>query len=187
MPHLAIISASVRSGRNSHRAALFFQRYVQDQGLATAEILDLAAYRFPLFEERLSYLPAPSPQVLDFAGRIRQADGVIIVTPEYNGGYPASLKNVLDLLYEEWHRKPIAIATASDGAFGGTQVITSLLFTLWKIRAWVVPARLPLPKVQEIFDEQGLAHDPASTEKKAKNFIGELLWCIKAKSGMTKS
>lgn len=186
MPHLAIISASVRSGRNSHRVALFFQQYIKDKGLATVEILDLAAYRFPVFEERLQYQPAPSPQVLDFAARIRQADGVIIVTPEYNGGYPASLKNVVDLLYEEWHRKPIGIATASDGVFGGSQVITSLLFTLWKIRAWVVPTRFPVPKAQEAFDEQGIPRNPAAIEKKAKNFTDELLWCIEARSRMGK-
>src|SRR5215218_8987093 len=133
MPHIAIISASVRTGRISHRLALFFKQYLEAHDLASVEILDLAQYQFPIFEERLKFQPAPSEQVLDFAARINKADGVIVATPEYNGGYPAALKNVLDLLYEEWHRKPIAIATASNGAFGGSQVITSLLFSLWKI------------------------------------------------------
>lgn len=184
MPHIAIISASVRSGRNSHRVALFFQQYIKEQGLATVEILDLATYQFPVFEERLKYLPSPSAQVLDFAGRIRRADGVIIVTPEYNGGYPASLKNVVDLLYEDWHRKPIAISTVSDGIFGGSQVITSLQFSLWKIRAWVVPAMFPVPKAQEAFDELGNPKDPAAIGKRARNFTAELFWCIEAKSKM---
>lgn len=184
MPHIAILSASIRTGRHSHRVALFFQQYVEANGLATAEILDLAAYRFPLFEERLRYQPAPTEQVLGFAARIRQADGLILVTPEYNGGYPASLKNVVDLLYDDWHRKPIAIATVSDGVFGGTQVITSLQFSLWKIRAWVVPAMFPVPKVQEAFDEQGQPADKAAAEKRAKNFVGELLWCVTAKQRM---
>src|SRR5690606_12915763 len=101
------------------------------------------------------YQTAPSPDVLDFAERIRKADGVLIVTPEYNGGYPASLKNVVDLLYDEWYRKPIAIATVSDGIFGGTQVITSLLFSLWKIRAWVVPPRFPVLNVETSFNPDG--------------------------------
>jgi NAD(P)H-dependent FMN reductase len=184
MPHIAIISASVRTGRNSHRVALFFQKYLEENSLAAAEILDLASYRFPLFEERLQYQPAPSEQVLDFAARIRQADGVILVTPEYNGGYPASLKNVVDLLYDEWHRKPLAIATVSEGVFGGTQVITSLQFSLWKIRAWVVPAMFPVPKVQDAFNEQGTPTDKAATEKRAKTFVAELLWCVAAKQKM---
>src|SRR5688500_12690742 len=111
MPHLAIVSASVRTGRVSHRVTLYLKNYLEVKGLATAEILDLNTYKFPVFEERLKYQPSPSPDVLDFASRVKKAEGIIIVTPEYNGGYPASLKNVIDLLYEEWHRKPIAIST----------------------------------------------------------------------------
>ena len=184
MPHIAILSASVRTGRNSHRVALFFKKYIEENGAATVEIIDLNEYQFPIFNERLRLEPNPSEKVLEFAGKITRADGVLIVTPEYNGGYPASLKNVIDLLYEEWHRKPIAISTVSDGAFGGTQVITSLQFSLWKIRAWTVPAMFPVPKVKEAFDENGTPADKAGTEKRAKTFVDELLWCITAKSKM---
>ncbi len=186
MPHIAIISSSVRIGRNSHRVALYFKNYLEENKLATAEILDLKVYNFPVFDERLRYQEEPTPGVLDFAARINAADGVIIVTPEYNGGYPAALKNVTDLLYDEWHRKPIAISTASDGIFGGTQVITSLQWTLWKIRAWTVPAMFPVPRVQVSFDENGVPKDKDATDNRAKNFTGELLWCIEAKSRMEK-
>src|SRR5688500_12729321 len=99
MPHIAIISSSVRIGRNSHRVAVYFQKFLQRTNRATVEILDLNVYQFPVFTERLKYQPNPSADVLHFAGEIKKADGVIIVTPEYNGGYPASIKNVIDLLY----------------------------------------------------------------------------------------
>jgi NAD(P)H-dependent FMN reductase len=184
MPHIAIISSSIRTGRNSHRVALYFKNYLEANQLATVEILDLQVYDFPLFGERLRLQKAPLAKTLEFAEKIKAADGVIIVTPEYNGGYPASLKNVVDLLYDEWHRKPIAISTASDGSFGGTQVITSLQFSLWKIKAWTVPAMFPVPKVKESFDENGVAADKAATDKRAAGFINELLWCITAKSKM---
>src|SRR6266581_2056400 len=140
MPSIAILSASVRINRHSHRVALYFKKYIEENKLATVHILDLNEYQFPIFSERLKFQTNPSTQVIDFTNKIKSADGVIIVTPEYNGGYPASLKNVVDLLYDEWRRKPIAIATVSDGSFGGTQVITSPQFTLWKIRSWTVPA-----------------------------------------------
>ncbi len=180
MPHIAIISSSVRSGRNSHRVALYFQNYIQEHQLATVEILDLNEYKFPLFDERLKYQQHPTSQMLDFSSKIKNAGGVLIVTPEYNGGYPAALKNVVDLLYDEWHRKPIAISTVSDGIFGGTQVITSLQFSLWKIRAWTVPAMFPVPKVEKSFNEDGVATEKEATDKRAKKFIDELLWCIEA-------
>lgn len=184
MPHIAIISSSIRTGRNIHRVALYFKNYLETNQLATVELLDLQAYNFPLFEERLRLQKEPPVKVLEFAEKIKTADGVIIVTPEYNGGYPASLKNVVDLLYDEWHRKPVAISTVSDGIFGGTQVITSLQFSLWKIRAWTVPAMFPVPKVKEAFNEDGTPADKAATDKRAAGFISELLWFTEARNKM---
>jgi NAD(P)H-dependent FMN reductase len=184
MPHIAIISSSVRINRNSHRVALFFQNYLHENNHGTTEIIDLKEFNFPLFDERIKYHPNPSAAMLDISNRVKSADGIIIVTPEYNGGYPAALKNVVDLLYDEWHRKPIALAAVSDGDFGGTQVITSLQFSLWKIRAWVVPARFHVQNVDESYDEKGVPADKAATEKRTKGFISELLWCIEAKSRM---
>ncbi len=184
MASIAIISSSVRIGRNSHRVALYFKQYIEQHQLASVTILDLQQYQFPIFEERLRLQPNPSEKVLEFAEKIKASDGVIIVTPEYNGGYPASLKNVVDLLYNEWHRKPVAISTVSDGIFGGTQVMTSLQFSLWKIRAWTVPAMFPVPSAQKAFDENGNPVDKEGTDKRAALFVQELMWCIEAKNKM---
>ena len=183
--NIVIVSASVRTGRKSHRIALYFKNYILENKLAEVEIIDLNEYQFPVFNERLRFMPNPTPQVLEFAEKIKNADGVIIVTPEYNGGYPAALKNVVDLLYAEWRRKPIAISTVSDGIFGGTQVITSLVFTLFKIGAWLVPAMFPVPKVQDNYDEQGVPTEKAGVDKRAQKFVAELLWCMEANKKMS--
>jgi NAD(P)H-dependent FMN reductase len=177
---IAILSASVREGRKSHRVALYFQNYILENKLAEVEILDLKQYRFPLFDERLSFQASPTEEILNFTDRINNADGIIIVTPEYNGGYPASLKNVTDLLYREWYHKPVAISTVSNGPFGGTQVITSLQFSLWKMKAWTVPAMFPVPNVEDNFEETGNPADKIQTDKRAKLLLDELFWCIEA-------
>jgi NAD(P)H-dependent FMN reductase len=184
MIQIAIISSSVRIKRNSHRVALYFKNFLETNHTVHAEIIDLAECNFPLFNERLRFQLNASSAVLDFAAKIKRADGVLIVTPEYNGGYPASLKNVIDLLYDEWHRKPVAISTVSSGPFGGSQVITALQFSLWKIRAWTVPAMFPVAKVEEAFDESGKPSDSVATDKRASGFISELLWCVNAKNKM---
>ena len=184
MPHIAIISSSVRTGRHSNRVALYFKNYLESNKLATAEILDLHEYNFTLFDERLRFQKYPSAKMLNFSGKVKTAAGVLIVTPEYNGGYPASLKNAIDLLDDEWFRKPVAISTVSDGNFGGSQVITSSQFSFWKIRAWTVPAMFAVPKVCDLFDEMGNPRDKTATDKRAANFINELLWCIEAKNKM---
>lgn len=173
---IIIISSSIRTGRKSHRLALFFKNYIQDNKLAEVKILDLKEYQFPLFEERLKFQESPTLEVRQFAEEILKADAVIIISPEYNGGYPASLKNVVDLLHAEWRRKPVGFVTVSSGSFGGAQLTTSLLLTLWKIGACVVPATFPVPKVQDNFEEDGKATDKENTDKRAKVFLDEIIW-----------
>ncbi|RZL50189.1 MAG: NADPH-dependent oxidoreductase [Pedobacter sp.] len=184
MQNISIISASVRKGRNSHRVALYFKNYLEENKLAHVKIIDLKDYDFPIFEERLKFISDPTEGMLSIAEEVTKADGIIVVTPEYNGGYPASLKNVVDLLYAEWKRKPIGIATVSAGAFAGSQVITSLQFSLWKIGALVVPAMFPVPTVEKTFDENGNPSDKEGTDKRAKSFVAELTWWMEAKQKM---
>lgn len=106
MKRIAILSSSVRTGRLSHRVALYLQHYLTANELAETEILDLKAYDFPLFEERFAFLPNPSGKVIDFTERFVAADALIIVTPVYNASFPAALKNVIDLYLQEWRRQP---------------------------------------------------------------------------------
>lgn len=176
MKHIAIISSSIRVGRKSHRVALYFQDYLTENKLATVEILDLYKYDFPLFKEKLSELKNPAKKVLEFTEKIKNADAIIIVTPEYNGGYVASLKNIIDLLYSEWHHKPMAISTVSGGVFGGNQALVLLQFSLWKIKAIVAPVMFPVGNVEDKFDEKGKPTDKEETDKLAKLFTSELIW-----------
>lgn len=179
MYHISIISSSIRTGRKSHNVALYLQKYVIENKLATVEILDLKSYNFPVFEERLQFQTKPTTAVLEFADKIKTSDGIIIVTPEYNGGFPASLKNAIDLLYAEWEHKPIGISTVSAGEYAGSQALIFLQFVLWKIKAFTIPAPFQIAKVQEEFDDLGNAVHKAKTDKLASVFVKELLWSIK--------
>ncbi|MCB0770218.1 MAG: NAD(P)H-dependent oxidoreductase [Flavobacteriales bacterium] len=184
MSQLAIISASVRSGRKSHHVALHLALKAKDKG-HTVDMLDLSELNFPVFEERLKFMEAPSGQVVDYAERFRKADGIIIVTPEYNGSFPASLKNVMDLLTEDWKGKPVSICTVSSGAFAGTQVMQQLLFPLWKIKAWVVPSSMQVPRVQEQFGPDGdVLMDTEGWERRTGTFLQDLEWAIEARRRM---
>ena len=180
MRHISIISSSVREGRKSHNVSLYFQNYLTENKLATADIIDLKAYNFPIFESTLKTMNNPAKNIIEFADKIKSSDGIIIVTPEYNGGYPASLKNAIDLLYEEWKHKPVAIVTVSAGPFAGTQALVSLQFTLWKMMAWTIPAMFSVPTVDKAYDDTGKALDKSNSDKLAAVFIKELLWCIEA-------
>ena len=170
MQHISIISSSIRPDRQSHRVALYFKNYLTENKLATAEILDLKEYDFPIFAETLKKQANPSKKALEFAKKIESSKGVIIVTPEYNGGYPASLKNAIDLLYGEWRHKPVAIATVSAGPFGGSQVLYSLQFILWKMKVWTITEIFSVPNVQANYDESGKPTDKATSDKNKHSF-----------------
>jgi NAD(P)H-dependent FMN reductase len=184
MPQIAILSSSIRDGRASHRVALHLQRHLTEEGRHTVDLIDLLDHDFPIFHERLKFMKEPDPSVVAFAERIRKADGVIIVTPEYNGGVPASLKNVIDLLTEDWKKKPIALVPVSGGAFGGSQVTMQLQFNLWKIRGWVVPGPMQVPTVKDNFKEDGTPNDAEAWARRTKALVDELDWAMEATKRM---
>lgn len=170
MKKILIISSSIRTGRKSHRVALYFQKLLTEAGHAP-QLADLKTINLPLLNERLRYLEDPPQNLVDFAAMVKGAEGIIIVTPEYNGGIPPALKNAIDALLTEWQDKPVALCAVSGGSFGGSQVLTSLVFTLWKMGVWLVPASFQVPKISEAFNEQGEPLDPENTGKRAENFL----------------
>ena len=186
MFHIAIISSSVRIGRQSHKVARYFKKYITENNLATAEILDLKEFDFPMLEERLSMTPTPGAKEKLFSEKIANADAVIAVFPEYNGGYPASLKNAIDLLYNEWYHKPVGLASVSAGAFGGVNALALVQSIFLKIRAVPVFPTFPVPLVQTSFDDEGNPTDKAGTDKRAAAMLKELLWFTAAVDKMKK-
>jgi NAD(P)H-dependent FMN reductase len=114
-----VIVASVRGRRIGHRIAEWAAGIARETVAAAFEIVDLKGWPLPPGEE--PGLPALGNYVTDstraWSKKIAGADGFIFVTPQYNWGYPAPLKNALDHLYKEWHGKPAVIVTY--GARGG--------------------------------------------------------------------
>ena len=178
MRKISIISGSIRTGRQSHKVSLFFKKYFEDKNLAEVEILDLAVYNFALFEERLVFSAKPTEIEIEFANKVANSDGVILISPEYNASYPASVKNAIDFLGKEWYHKPVAIVTVSSGNFGGVNANALLQLLMLRMKAIVVPASFPVPNIAESFNEEGEPTDKLSTYKRADNFTDELFWVI---------
>lgn len=180
---ISIISGSVRTGRQSHHVALYFKNYITEHKLADCEILDLKEFNFPVFEERLSKMPSPDASCVQFSEKIKASDIVIFVFPEYNGGYSASVKNAIDLLYPEWYHKPVGLVCVSDGNFGGVNAMSLLQTVLLKTKA-VPAATFPVPLVKNNFDENGNSLNKEASDKRAAKFMAELLWFAEAFSKM---
>lgn len=104
-----------------------------------------------------------------------RADGLVLVTPEYNHGYPGVLKSVLDLLLKEYIHKAVAIVSVSAGPWGGTRVCEALLPVVRELGLAITFTDLPFPSVRTKFDEDGSLLDPAY-EKRVAGFLDELVW-----------
>ena len=109
---------------------------------------------------------------------IIRADGLVIVTPEYNHGYPGSLKSVLDLLLKEYIHKAVAFVGVSAGPWGGTRVIESCVPMVRELGLAVTFSDLNFPSVKTKFDDDGSLLDEAY-EKRVSGFLDELVWMAK--------
>jgi len=163
----------------SPRVAKYIQRRLDESGKAKTELLDLFEYNFPVMEERLHKRDDPPSRLKEFSEKIAAADAVVIISPEYNNGYPAVLKNAIDYLLPEFKRKPVGIVTVSNGQFGGLNALSQLRMVLISMGSILVPARFPVTKVGETFDENGNPLQPW-VEKTANNFLKELFWLSEA-------
>ncbi len=177
--YIPLIVGSTRRDRQSIKVARFVFSRLQKRDQVQTELLDLLEYNFPIMEERLHRRTDPPPRLQEYADKIARADSLIIVTPEYNNGYPGVLKNALDYLLPEYERKPIGIVTVSAGGFGGMTCLAQLRLVTLGMGAFPIPENLSVSRVQDSFREDGTPNDPAY-EKRAAAFLDEVLWFTEA-------
>ena len=113
------------------------------------------------------YEKGQAPEVLErLATRIRAADAFIIVSGEYNHSIPPALSNLLDHFLEEYFWRPSAIVCYSAGAFGGVRAAMQLRAMLCELGTPSIPSLLPVPRVQEAFDEEGHPRDESYNQRR---------------------
>lgn len=177
---IPVILGSTRRGRQSLKVARYIHAQLARQPDVTTELLDLAEYNFPIMEERLRFRDDPPPRAEEFSGKLQRADAIVIVSPEYNNGYPGVLKNALDYFYPEYKRKVFGIVTVSAGGFGGINCLQQLRQVALTLGGYPIPASFPVSKVNSSFAEDGTPQDAAATDKRAGAFFDELLWATRA-------
>lgn len=125
---IKIILGSTRQGRFGDKPAGWIFDGLKNKEGIDPEILDLRDYPMPFFDELVSPSMAKddyaNESVKKWSKKIGEADGYIIVTPEYNHGYPAVLKNALDYVYYQWNNKPVAFV--SYGSVAGARSVEQL-------------------------------------------------------------
>jgi NAD(P)H-dependent FMN reductase len=125
-PRIGIIIGSTREGRFGEKPAKWIGDLAGRHTEMNFETIDLREYPLPFFEEQMSpiYAPPQNPVAQRWAAKLATLDGFIVVTPEYNHGVSAVLKNALDYAYKEFNRKPIGFV--GYGGVGAARAIEHL-------------------------------------------------------------
>lgn len=172
---LPVLLGTNRKQRISVHVAKWLVSQMEQRPEIETQLFDVADFALPQDD----YGQGLKDNFPDWRDAITRADGLVIVSPEYNHGYPGSLKAVLDLLLKEYIHKAVALVGVSAGPWGGTRVIESMVPMVRELGLAVTFSDLNFPKVQNIFDAEGKLLDQAF-EKRAKDFLDELVWMSSA-------
>jgi NAD(P)H-dependent FMN reductase len=167
---IALLVGTVRAKRESIKAAHYVADYAKN--LPGVELILVDPQELMLVDEGED---VKDPRYSEITTK---ADAFIIVTPEYNHGYPSSLKRMLDSEYDNYSRKPVALVGVSSGSWGGARVCEALLPVCHRLGLVNIHTEMYFPKVQDSFQADGHINADLS-ERYAKNVAAlyeELLW-----------
>jgi|SRR3989344_6474983 len=179
---IQIIIGSVRKGRSGKKVADWAMQELltnpEIKDLAQYELIDLKDWNLPMFDEAVS--PSSNmgiyqnPLGRKWADKIAEADGYIFVTPEYNHGTSAALKNAIDWVYKEWSHKAVGFISYGSIA-GGSRAVEQLRQVIIELQMASAKNSVHIPLIWSQFDGQGKlldAHAPKSLEV----MIKDLMW-----------
>jgi NAD(P)H-dependent FMN reductase len=180
MPHILVIQGSTRDGRFSDNVVDWVRDGLTGRSGVSVEVSDLREHRLPFFDQGP---PSRTPreyksrEIADFAQAVDRADGFVVLTAEYNHGYPAVLKNALDHAFVEWNRKPIAFV--GWGNTGGARAVEQLRMVAIELE--MAPVRravhiLPDVMLPLMRGEQEPATGLTSLDPQLDLLADDLLW-----------
>lgn len=174
MNKIGIIIGSTRPGRNGEAVAKWVLELARKRGDAQFELVDLKDFNLPLLDEPV---PASMQQyskehTKKWAAKIASLDGFVFVTPEYNHGTSAALKNALDFIYAEWNNK--AAGFVSYGSVGGVRAVENLRLIMGELQVADVRASVALSLFTD-FENFSVFKPAAVQEEKVKAMLDQLV------------
>jgi NAD(P)H-dependent FMN reductase len=170
---LPVVLGTARQGRASENVAAFVYGEIEKRSGITTELIDIRKLDLSSMDAGES-LKHPG-----FSAAMERADGLVLVVPEYNHGYPGLLKHVLDTNLKEYIHKPVGICGVSAGGFGGTRVIQNLIPVMRELGLVSIFWDGNFSGAQKLFDDTGKILDPSYTARIDK-FLNELVWMATA-------
>lgn len=168
--NLALVLGSAREGRMCDRVAAWAAEEIRGHGGFSLDILDPITLDLPFRPGRRD---APAVQALK--RRIDAADAFVIVTPEYNHGYPAALKGLIDSAYAEWQAKPVAFVSYGGGS-GGIRAVEQLRLVFAELHTATIRDTVTITDIWDRFDAAGALKEPERPERAMAVMLKRLSW-----------
>lgn len=175
MLFIPILLGTAREGRQSEKAALFVLEEAKKSKQFETQLVDVRDFDLSRTDDTKT-----SEKAKEFSLLMQRADGLIVVSPEYNHGYPGELKMALDQLYKEYKRKPIGICGVSEGRMGGSRMVEQLKLVAIEFQMVPISNAVYFSNIESVFDEQGNVINLESYRKQLNKFFDELIWYAKA-------
>src|SRR5215212_9416133 len=183
MSKLLVFYGSYRSDRMGIRLAQFVVEGFRARG-DDVELIDAKAIGMPMLDRMYKEHPAgEAPAALEkLAGQIRDADGFVFITGEYNWGIQPGLKNLTDHFLEEWFWRPAAIASYSGGRFSGVRAATAWHGTLSEMGMVVISTTIAVGPIAQTLSAEGepVGAGGQALEQAFPRFADDLVWWVEA-------
>lgn len=166
---IPVLEGTTRSKRKSIYAARLIYEVGKNLPDIQTQLVDPTQFNFP-YDGRDDENRDPS-----YTELTSRADGFFIVTPEYNHGYPGSLKRMLDSELKNYTHKPVAFGGVSSGPWGGVRAIEALVNIVREVGMIATRTDVRFPHVGDLFDESGKLLDESYIEKVTRSWT-ELIW-----------
>jgi NAD(P)H-dependent FMN reductase len=180
---ILVFYGSYRSDRLGIRLAQFVVEGLRGRGF-DVELIDAKAVGLPMLDRMYKEYPkGKAPAALEkLAGQIRDADGFVFITGEYNWSIQPGLKNLTDHFLEEWFWRPAAIASYSAGRFSGVRSATAWHGTLSEMGMVVISSTITVGSISQTLsaDGQPLGEGGRALEQAFPRFADDLAWWVEA-------
>jgi NAD(P)H-dependent FMN reductase len=180
---ILVLYGSYRSDRMGIRLAQFVVEGLRKRG-DEVELIDARAVGLPMLDRMYKEYPkGEAPAALEkLAGQIRDADGFVFITGEYNWGIQPGLKNLTDHFLEEWFWRPAAIASYSAGRLSGVRAATAWHGTLSEMGMVVISSTIAVGPIAQTLSERGepTGEGGKALERAFPRFADDLAWWVEA-------
>ncbi|HEX6254096.1 MAG TPA: NAD(P)H-dependent oxidoreductase [Nitrososphaera sp.] len=154
MAQITLFVGSVRRDRQGIKVARWIEEKLTARG-HTVYFIDPLELNLPLLDRMYKEMENPPSVLSDLQNKIKNAEGYLVVTPEYDHSTSAAMKNTLDYFLEEYFFKPSAIVSYSAGGFGGVNAAQHLPLIFAELGAPSISSSFAISRVREAFDDTG--------------------------------